>query len=554
MGSRSSLVNHRLRRPAFFLVAALLALMAAAIAGSGYVAAQAAPTVTVTKSADTDDGQCDSDCSLREALDAAEKGSIIVVPVGTYTLGAQLVVDKSLVINGAGSQRTIVQAAEEPGEAEYRVFLVNTPGNVVITGMTIRHGKGAVVVGLRTSGDGGDGGGINVLGGATLTLSDVALTENTTFNRGGAVAAVLGTLVITASTISGNSARYGAGLYAGRDTTVINSTISGNTADLTGGGIQLQGVLTMSNTTVSGNRAELDGGGLNNAGTATIVNSTFAGNSAAEGGGIFNDLLFKAEFTNTIVANSGSGNDCAGRVDSLGHNLDSDGSCAFSEQGDLSGVDPLLGPLEDNGGSSLTHAPRAGSPVVDAGEDAAAPSADQRHARRPEGDASDIGSVELDAPPSRAPVSDIDAYVIEPGQVLTIDSTSGVLVNDTSQSGAPLTALLAADVSSGKLSLNEDGSFTYAPEPESVTDYFTYRASDGTSESEATMVMMTTLVEEETIGPVATPEPLTGHGCIAPSDATASTGLGALLLLAFPVGLALRAARPRKRGPKPPPP
>ena len=554
MGSRSSLVNHRLRRPAFFLVAALLALMAAAIAGSGYVAAQAAPTVTVTKTADTDDGQCDSDCSLREAIGTAEKGSIVTVPAGAYTLDAEIEIDKSLLIAGAGPQRTIVQAAEEPGVAEHRVFIVNTPGNVAITGMTIRHGKGAATVGLRTSGDEGDGGGINVLGGATLALSDVVITANTTFNRGGAVAAVLGTLLIAESTISGNSARYGGGLYAGRDMTVVNSTVSGNSANLTGGGIQLQGVLTMSNSTVSGNHAELDGGGLNNAGTATVVNSTFTENSAAEGGGIFNDLLFKAEFTNTIIANSGSGNDCAGRVDSLGHNLDSDGSCAFSEQGDLSGVDPMLGPLEDNGGSSLSHAPRAGSPAVDAGYDAAAPSADQRHARRPEGDASDIGAVELDAPPSRAPVSEVDAYVIEPGQILTIDATSGVLTNDTSQSGAPLTAILDADVSSGKLSLNEDGSFTYAPEPESVTDYFTYRASDGTSESEATMVMMTTLVEEETIGPVATPEPLTGHGCIAPSDATASTGLGALLLLAFPVGLALRAARPRKRGPKPPPP
>ena len=554
MGPRSSLVSHRLHRPALLLVAVLLAVALAAAAGGGQATAQQAPTVTVTKTADTDDGQCDSDCSLREAIGTADKGSIVTVPAGAYTLDAEIEIDKSLFISGAGPHRTIVQAAEEPGETEHRVFIVNTPGNVAITGMTIRHGKGAPTVSLRTSGDAGDGGGINVLGGATLTLSNVVLTANTTFNRGGAVAAVLGTLLIAESTISGNSARYGGGLYAGRDTTVVNSTISGNTANLTGGGIQLQGVLTMVNSTVSGNRAELDGGGLNNAGTATVINSTFSGNSATEGGGIFNDLLFKAELTNTIVANSESGNDCFGRVDSLGHNLDSDGSCAFSEEGDLSGVDPMLGPLEDNGGSGLTHSPQAGSPVVDAGDDAAAATADQRQARRPQGDASDLGSVELDAPPSRAPISEVDAYVIEPGQVLTIDSTSGVLVNDSSQSGAPLTALLAANVSSGKLSLNEDGSFTYAPNPESVTDYFTYRASDGTSESEATMVMLTTLIEEETIGPVATPEPLTGHGCIAPTEATASTGLGALLLLALPVGLALRAARPRKRGPKPPPP
>lgn len=542
-------MSHRLRRPAYLLVAVLLAVAAAAVGGPAE--AQQAPTVTVTKTADTDDGQCDSDCSLREALEAAEQGSIIAVPAGVYTLGAQLVIDKSMVISGAGPQRTIVQAAEEPGGADYRVFIMNTPGNVAITGMTIRHGKGEATVGLRTSGDEGDGGGINILGGATLTLSDVVLTGNSTFNRGGAVAAVLGTLVITNSTISENSARYGGGLYAGRDTTVVNSTISGNSANLTGGGIQLQGVLTMVNSTVSGNTAELDGGGLNNAGTATVVNSTFTGNSAAEGGGIFNDLLFKAEFTNTIIANSPSGNDCAGRVTSLGHNLDSDGSCAFAEDGDISGVAPLLGPLEDNGGSSLTHAPQAGSPAVDAVGDAASPTADQRRARRPQGDASDMGSVELDAPPSRAPVSEVDAYVIELGFVLTIDSTSGVLVNDSSQSGAPLTAILDTDVGKGKLSLNEDGSFTYAPDPESAADSFSYRASDGTSESEATMVMLTTLIEEETIGPVATPEPLTGHGCIAPTGAsTTSTGLGTLLLLALPVGMALRTRRPRKRGQK----
>ncbi len=207
----------------------------------------------------------------------------------------------------------------------------------------------------------------------------------------------------------------------------------------------------------------------------------------------------------------------------------------------------MLGPLEDNGGSGLTHAPQAGSPAVDAGDEAASPTSDQRQARRPEGGASDIGAVELDAAPSRAPISQTDAYVIEPGQILTIDSTSGVLVNDTSRSGARLTAMLETDVGSGKLSLNEDGSFTYAPDPESVADSFTYRASDGAAESGPTLVMLTTLVEEETIGPVATPEPLTGRGCIAPLGAPASTGLGTLLLLAFPVGLALRTRPPRKR-------
>ena len=87
-----------------------------------------------------------------------------------------------------------------------------------------------------------------------------------------------------------------------------------------------------------------------------------------------------------------------GNITSLGHNLDSDGSCELSGTGDLSSTDPLLGPLQDNGGPTFTHALLPGSPAIDAADDTAAPATDQRGIRRPQGRAGDIGAYEFKPP------------------------------------------------------------------------------------------------------------------------------------------------------------
>ena len=95
-----------------------------------------------------------------------------------------------------------------------------------------------------------------------------------------------------------------------------------------------------------------------------------------------------------------------------GHNLDSDNTCGFDPaNGSLPSTDPLLGPLQDNGGPTLTHALLPGSPAIDAGEDAQCPATDQRGVYRPQdGDENgwatcDIGAFEVEgpwAPPSSA--------------------------------------------------------------------------------------------------------------------------------------------------------
>jgi hypothetical protein len=90
-------------------------------------------------------------------------------------------------------------------------------------------------------------------------------------------------------------------------------------------------------------------------------NSTANGNSA---GGIVNGG--KAALQNSIIANN-SGTNCGGTITSHGYNLSSDGSCALGNSGDLNDTDPMLGPLQYNGGPTQTMALPSGSPAVDGG-------------------------------------------------------------------------------------------------------------------------------------------------------------------------------------------
>src|SRR5207247_10700018 len=134
--------------------------------------------------------------------------------------------------------------------------------------------------------------------------------------------------------------------------------------------------------TISGNTAVNDGGGLqaNNV-TATLTNVTISANSAGVGGGI-SQTIGSVRLKNTIVANNTGGN-CSVPVVSLGNNLDSGNTCALTGPGDLINVNPMLGPLQNNGGPTDTHALAAGSPAADAAANPGRPATDQRGAARP---------------------------------------------------------------------------------------------------------------------------------------------------------------------------
>jgi len=125
-----------------------------------------------------------------------------------------------------------------------------------------------------------------------------------------------------------------------------------------------------------------------------ITNTTFFSNTASGSGGNIYFAGFSLALRNTIVAN-GSPDNCSTTVSSRGHNLESGNSCHFSATGDLSEIDPLLGPLAGNFGATPTHALLPGSPAIDAGTNDGCPSVDQRGFPRPQNGVCDIGAYEL---------------------------------------------------------------------------------------------------------------------------------------------------------------
>jgi hypothetical protein len=230
--------------------------------------------------------------------------------------------------------------------------------------------------------------------------------------------------------LSGNSALSysygGGGIYndgnAGSATlTVANSTLSGNSASNGyGGGISNNGTgagsatLVVVNSTLSGNSAyQFGGGAIDNdtsdsaSGEVTLTNSTLSGNSGGAGIVSFGPMaigntIFRADASEYNI-DAGSG------VTSLGYNLSNDNAGGLlTGPGDQIDTDPILGPLKNNGGPTMTHAPLSNSPALDRGKDIGDTGVGQRGGPRPViydaamtppagGDRSDIGAIELAA-------------------------------------------------------------------------------------------------------------------------------------------------------------
>jgi len=174
-------------------------------------------------------------------------------------------------------------------------------------------------------------------------------------------------LNIDKSTVTGNSAQFGGGAFLGGKDSIYNSTISGNGAASSGGGIVSNSIndVLIVNSTIAANKAgALFGGGiLDFRGTIRLSNSTVSGNSAPSGGGVFGTIGL---VQNTIIANNTGGNcDTTQNVTSAGYNLSSDNTCNFNNTGDLNNTDPMLGPLQNNGGPTQTMALLPGSPAID---------------------------------------------------------------------------------------------------------------------------------------------------------------------------------------------
>jgi CSLREA domain-containing protein len=371
---------------------ALLALTAVPVA-------QAA-VLTVTKEADTLDGACTPlDCSLREAIVAANAGpgtDVILLPAGTYLLtrfgegedlGAtgDLDITDDVVILGAGAPTTSIDAVERD-----RILHVRN-ASLALSGVRLSRGRIAGNGGalLNESGDvelsrihftgngtTGDtfGGAIYTDGAGSLTVTESTFNLNTAGASGGAIAAQGTELALRNVTFLTNSALtgFGGALYFFRDlpATINNVTITGNTAARNGGGVYAE-------------------------------NSAFIGINAPT-------------FSNTILAGNTGGvdPDCTGSTQSAGYNVVGvGGGCTgfAPAKNDLQGTaaDPLFqvtGPFGSFGGPMPTVSIPSQSPALNAGNPAAPGSGpgacepvDQRGAARPGGPRCDAGAFEVTA-------------------------------------------------------------------------------------------------------------------------------------------------------------
>ncbi|GIW43121.1 MAG: hypothetical protein KatS3mg077_0403 [Candidatus Binatia bacterium] len=310
------------------------------------------------------------------------------------------------ISNIGGGTVTITNSTLSGNRAGRGGAISNASGTVTITNSTISNNR-----------SGRNGGGIGNAGAVTITNS--TLSGNSADDGGGIMN--FGRVTITESTLSQNTARSGGGIgNDGGTATITNSTISGNSAQDIGGGIwnNQNSTVTVINSTLSGNSAGSRGGGIRNDGTVNLSFVTIVENQATDpdslGGGLFSGGTATTKVKNSIVGNNTAPTDpnCTdgGTFTATGVNLATDAatqSCGtnFTYVPSTGAGGLNLGPLQNNGGSTETHALLSGSAAIDAVTDCTdvddnSVSEDQRGVARPQdgdGDSTalcDVGAYE----------------------------------------------------------------------------------------------------------------------------------------------------------------
>jgi hypothetical protein len=393
-----------------------------------------ATTFTVMSTADAGGSCPGAGCTLRQAIATAGAGDTINFSpgLGTITLTSDhLLIDKDLTIAGPGANLLTVRRSSAGGTPQFRIFyLQNGFFPVNISGLTLVNGDttsgmntggnagGAIlcvtfgnvtIAGCTISGNASDGGGgiFKSAAGGTMTVRDSTISGNTAITTGGGLynsgSGNFGTVNVINSTISGNFAHNAGGIFNTGVVSLTNSTVSGNIASASlgspngsgGGGIFNSGfsTLNMTNSTVTGNMVNDSsfvgavGGGIYNGSSAmmNLSNSTLAGNAVSsngalnDGGGVYNEFN-TVNCKSTIIAGNTAGRngpDFLGPLTSQGYNLlgNNANTNITPTTGDQVGtpgapINPLLGPLQNNGGPTFTRAPLTGSPAIDQGTSA----------------------------------------------------------------------------------------------------------------------------------------------------------------------------------------
>jgi predicted outer membrane repeat protein len=458
---------------------------------------------TDQQDASTADGICDIDlatageqCSLRAAVEQANNlpsnDRVLFSLPANSTITLTIANNGEIFILNSGTLEIVGTGANnltiDGGAGTNRIFYINL-ATVTISGVKLTGGNGTSLL------NNGNGGAIFSTGGS-LTLNSVNVTNNTAANQGGGLASRNDTISITNSTFSNNSTPIfldlsgGAANFLDSTTSIINSTFSANStrsggaivfargthfisgstfsannATLRCGGIANEtATLRVFNSTISGNTVTGEsaqptsgfGGGICNSGDLTLRNVTVTSNTAVSGGGIIAQSRGTLDFGNSIVAGNiapvGSGPEIQNTVStttSAGGNLIGDSSGDSGNTGfpiayqptDIRDTNPMLGALQNNGGTTLTHALLLGSPAIDRGLNALVPIfTDQRGFPRIV-DGNGDGTAIVDIGAFEAPLGTTAASVSVSGRVTARGrGISNAVVHLTSQSGEILTS------------------------------------------------------------------------------------------------------------------
>ena len=322
-------------------------------------------------------------CTIRDNTAPYSNRVAVYNGLGSMTLDNCTVTENDVSgIDNMGGTLILHQSTVSANDGHYGI---RNEGSLTISDSTI---SGNSAIGLYTGFSKGltlndstvssnMNGGIYSSGGI-VTLNDSTVIDNVATGHDGGGIAVFsnGTTTLNNSIIDGNSAGRGGGIFNDGTLTLYGTTISNNSTPGNGGGIYTDRMLYLNNSTVSGNSASQGGGIYGWGGTFNLSSSTITDNTATSyGGGIFKGSGSDPNVKNSIIAGNsttGVGPDCRGTIISLGYNLIGDTSgCTFVPvSGDLTDIDPLLGPLQDNGGPTFTHDLPLGSPAINAGNPA----------------------------------------------------------------------------------------------------------------------------------------------------------------------------------------
>ncbi len=367
------------------MIGAIIFILSLAVMGT------VAATLTVTNKNNSGAGslrQAIADAAIGDTIvfDASVKGAIILDTPGSPTLGGELLINKDLTIKGPGAN--VVRLLQENGSDD-RVLHI-TSGNVSVSGLSISGGSDFSSISANMS-----GGGILINSGAALTLNNCTVSRNgSVFDTGGAGGIDnFGTLNMTNSTVESNSGETGGIVNDGGTMSLTNVTISDNVGDS------------------PFNNVGIHTGGIKvNGGTTTILNCTIANNGSdnpvsGDVGGLRIVSGSTVNIKNTIIANNvsapGSITDVGGTAISQGRNIvgNTTGSTGFGVN-DFRNVNPKLGGLASNGGTTETYSLLSGSPAINAGSNTGAPATDQRGVTRPQDNTVDIGAYESGVRPA----------------------------------------------------------------------------------------------------------------------------------------------------------